>query len=94
MKAQLEAVVLQMYKSGIVYSEAVHEFRRTFVATVLRENNGNQLRSARELRMHRNTLRRNISEFKLDVKSLRQTPPRRPPQAERPIPSGKKQRIP
>jgi len=38
------------------YTEAVREFRKAFIATVLRENNGNQSKAARELGMHRNTL--------------------------------------
>ena len=36
MKEQLEKLVLQMYSSGIRYSEAVREFQRIFVLTVLR----------------------------------------------------------
>ena len=47
MKAQLEALVLEMHRGGILYSEAVREFRRAFITTVIRENNGNQLRSSR-----------------------------------------------
>ena len=62
---QLEALILQMYKSNILYSEAVREFKKRFILTVLQENNGNQCRAARQLGMHRNTLSRTISELKL-----------------------------
>ena len=93
MKAQLEALVAQMCREGVAYSEAVREFRRTFVATVLRANKGNQLRAARELRMHRNTLSRAIDDLDLDVRSLRGAAPRRPPQAERTVPLPKKERV-
>ena len=83
MKDQLEALILQMYKSGILYSEAVREFKKRFIITVLQENNGNQCKAARQLGMHRNTLSRTIAELKLDVKSLRNGG-RRPPRSERP----------
>ena len=58
MKDQLEALIMQMYKSNILYSEAVREFKKRFILTVLQENKGNQCRAARELGMHRNTLSR------------------------------------
>ena len=83
MKDQLEALVNQMYKSGILYSEAVREFKKRFLLNVLQQNNGNQCKAARELGMHRNTLSRTISELKLDVRSLRNGT-RRPPRGARP----------
>ena len=82
MKEELERVVLEMYRNGIPYPDAVREFQRTFLATVLREENVNQLRAAKRLGIHRNTLRRQIHELKLDVKSLR-VARRRPPLSER-----------
>lgn len=84
MKDQLEALVLQMYKSGILYSEAVREFKKRFIQTVLEENNGNQCKAARELGMHRNTLSRTISELKLDLRTLKTDTQRRPPRSARP----------
>ncbi|HKD90359.1 MAG TPA: helix-turn-helix domain-containing protein, partial [Terriglobales bacterium] len=65
MKDQLESLIMQMYRSGILYSEAVREFKKRFLQTVLQENNGNQCKAARELGMHRNTLSRTIAELKL-----------------------------
>lgn len=82
MKDQLEALIMQMYKSGILYSEAVREFKKRFILTVLEENNGNQCKAARELGMHRNTLSRTITELNLDVSALRNGA-RRPPRSER-----------
>ncbi|HET8666693.1 MAG TPA: helix-turn-helix domain-containing protein [Terriglobales bacterium] len=84
MKDQLEALVNQMYKSGILYSEAVREFKKRFIISVLEECNGNQCKAARELGMHRNTLSRTIAELKLDVRTLRNGS-RRPPRSARPI---------
>src|SRR3989440_11657736 len=88
-KDQLEALILQMYKSGILYSEAVREFKKRFILTVLQENNGNQCRAARQLAMHRNTLSRTIQELKIDVRMLRDGT-RRPPRSARPLALEKK----
>jgi DNA-binding NtrC family response regulator len=82
-KDQLEALVQQMYKSNILYSEAVREFKRRFVTTVLEENRGNQCRAARELGMHRNTLSRTVTELKIDVRQFREGG-KRPPRSARP----------
>lgn len=71
MKEALEQIVLYMYRSRLPYSEAVREFQKTFLATVLRQENANQVRAAKKLGIHRNTLRRQIREFDLDVKMLR-----------------------
>jgi len=68
-----------MYRSNILYSEGVREFKKRFILTVLQENQGNQCRAARELGMHRNTLSRTIDELKIDVRQLRdgaKRPPR------------------
>ena len=78
MSAELDALINQMHKGGILYTEAVREFRKAFIATVLRENKGNQSEAARELGMHRNTLSRTASALKLDVRALRPSS-RRPP---------------
>src|ERR1019366_1223701 len=83
-KDQLEALILQMYKSNILYSEAVREFKKRFIVTVLEENRGNQCKSARELGMHRNTLSRTMQELKIDVRQLR-AGAKRPPRSARPV---------
>ncbi len=82
LKDQLEALVLQMYRSNILYSEGVREFKKRFILTVLQENKGNQCRAARELGMHRNTLSRTIAELKIDVGQLRDGV-KRPPRSTR-----------
>jgi len=83
-KDQLEALVAQMYQSGILYSEAVREFKKRFILTVLEQNNGNQCKAARQLGMHRNTLSRTICELDLDVRAVR-AGARRPPKSEKPV---------
>jgi DNA-binding NtrC family response regulator len=77
-KDQLEALIMQMYRGNILYAEAVREFKKKFILTVLQENKGNQCKAARQLGMHRNTLSRTIAELELDVKILRNGT-RRPP---------------
>ena len=62
---------MQMYKSNILYSEAVCEFKKRFILTVLQENKGNQCRAARELGMHRNTLSRTLAELDMDTAQIR-----------------------
>lgn len=89
MKDQLEALVSQMYQSGILYSEAVREFRKRFILTVLEQNNGNQCKAARQLGMHRNTLSRTITELDLDVRAVR-AGARRPPRSEKALVMEKK----
>ena len=84
MRDQLGALILQMYKSGITYSEAVCEFKKKFILTVLQDCKGNQCKAARQLGMHRNTLSRTIAELKLNAKELR-TGTRRPPRSAHPV---------
>lgn len=77
-KEQLERLTLQMYREGMRYSEAVREFQKTFLGVVLRDHDANQVKAAKRLKIHRNTLRPQISEMELDIRALR-GPRRRPP---------------
>ena len=78
MKAELDELVMRMYRDGMTYSEAVGEFKKAFVLTALKEHNGNQSKAAPTLGMHRNSLARTIGELKVDVWALRHSS-RRPP---------------
>ena len=91
MKEQLEKLVLQTYRSGIRYDEAVREFRKAFILTVLRGEKVNQVRAARELGMHRNTLSRAIRDLEVDIRALRGSR-RRPPLSARPVVEDRKAR--
>jgi len=71
--AQLDAVVLEMYRAGTPYADAVREFKRQFILTALRDSNWNESKAAPVLRMHRNTLRRVVREFNLDIRALRKS---------------------
>jgi len=87
-KDQLETLVAQMHQSGILYSEAVREFKKRFIMNVLQQNKGNQCKAARELGMHRNTLSRTIAELKLEVRQFRDGA-RRPVRSEKAVPAEK-----
>lgn len=77
-KAQLERLVLRMHKTGILYSEALGEFKKQFIVAVLREVDWNQTKAAQVLGMHRNTLVRTLRELHVDIGALRKCE-RRPP---------------
>jgi len=77
-KAQLETLLLRLHKTGILYSEALEEFRKQFILVVLREVDWNKSKAARTLGMHRSTLVRTLRELKIDIHVLRNAE-RRPP---------------
>ena len=93
MRERLEALVLEMHRHGILYTEAVREFKKVFICTVLRANNDNQVKSARQMGLHRNTLRRTIFELHIDIASVRPSGLRRPPRPERQILTPKKEHL-
>ncbi|HTZ33221.1 MAG TPA: helix-turn-helix domain-containing protein [Methylomirabilota bacterium] len=66
MRDQLEGLILQMVDRGILFDEAVGEFEKRFIKRVLDRTNGNQSRAAEVLGIHRNTLSRKMTEYKLD----------------------------
>jgi DNA-binding protein Fis len=65
-KDQLEGLVSQMVERGILFDEAVGEFEQRFIKRVLDRVDGNQSRAAHLLGIHRNTLSRKLSEYKLE----------------------------
>ena len=65
MKQELESLVTEMVDKGILFDEARREFEKRFIARVLQRHQGNLSRAAKDLRIHRNTLGKKISEYKL-----------------------------
>jgi Fis family transcriptional regulator len=65
-KDQLEGLVSQMVERGILFDEAVGEFEKRFIKRVLDRVDGNQSRAAHVLGIHRNTLSRKLTEYKLE----------------------------
>lgn len=66
MKDLLEALIGKMVENEIFYPDAVEEFEKRFIKTVLEKNNGNQSKAAHALGIHRNTLSRKIETLGLD----------------------------
>lgn len=71
MRDQLEGLIVQMVERGILFDEAVSEFEKRFIKRVLERTNGNQSRAAEVLGIHRNTLSRKMTEYKLDHRRSR-----------------------
>ena len=71
MKEQLDTLIGLMVDRGIHFDEAVNEFQKKFIKSVLDRSHGNQSRAARLLGIHRNTLSRKIGLYKLDPRHRR-----------------------
>ena len=65
LKEQLEDLVGEMVTRGIRYNDAQREFEKKFIAFVLSKSDGNLCKAAELLGMHRNTLSRKVSEYRL-----------------------------
>ncbi|MCL4820868.1 MAG: histidine kinase [Vicinamibacteria bacterium] len=65
MKQEMDALITQMVDRGIRFAEARREFEKRFIARVLQRHGGNLSRAAGELRIHRNTLGKKITEYKI-----------------------------
>ena len=65
MREQLEHLVEEMITKGIRFEEANREFEKRFIAQVLLKADGNLCRAADILGIHRNTLSRKITEYRL-----------------------------
>ena len=64
-KDQLERLVDEMVTRGVRYEDAHREFEKKFIAHVLSKSDGNLCKAADLLGMHRNTLSRKITEYRL-----------------------------
>jgi DNA-binding NtrC family response regulator len=64
-KDQLERLVDEMVTKGVRYDDAQREFEKKFIARVLSKADGNLCRAADQLGMHRNTLSRKMTEYRL-----------------------------
>ena len=61
LKERIETLCREMIEKGILYSEAMENFERCFIAEVMRKNRGNLTRAAASLGIHRNTLAKKIN---------------------------------
>ena len=65
MREQLERLIDEMVAKGLRYEEAQREFEKRFIAQALAKANGNMGKAAVMLGMHRNTLSRKVTEYRL-----------------------------
>ena len=65
LRDQLERLVDEMVTKGIRYPDAQREFEKRFIARALSHAKGNIGNAATLLGVHRNTLSRKISEYRL-----------------------------
>jgi DNA-binding NtrC family response regulator len=63
LKERLESLVGEMVERGILFADACEEFERHYIDAVLKRNGNNLSRTADELRIHRNTLRKRVQAF-------------------------------
>jgi DNA-binding NtrC family response regulator len=65
MREQLERLIDEMVTKGVRYDDAQREFEKKFIAHALAKADGNLGRAADLLGMHRNTLSRKVTEYRL-----------------------------
>lgn len=63
MKGRLEVLVTEMVERGISFEDAVAEFEKHFILSVLKRTKGNLSKAAEELHIHRNTLSKKVEKF-------------------------------
>jgi len=62
---QLEKLVAELLDKGVLYDEARREFEKLFIARALQRSDGNLGNAAEMLGVHRNTIARKISEYRI-----------------------------
>jgi DNA-binding NtrC family response regulator len=62
---QLNRLVDEMVSKGILYDDARQEFERRFISRALARSKGNVGRAAKMIGIHRNTLSRKVTEYRL-----------------------------
>ncbi len=71
MKELLQQLAVQMLREGVTFEEATSGVRKELILVALRKNRGNQVRAARDLRLHRNTVSRWLDQFDINVRAIR-----------------------
>ena len=65
MREQLDSLVQQMLDRGVRYEDARREFEKVFITRALQRSNGCLGDAAELLGIHRNTVARKMSEYKI-----------------------------
>jgi DNA-binding NtrC family response regulator len=61
----MERLVSEMLDKGVQYDDARREFEKLFIARALQRSKGNLGEAADMLGLHRNTIARKISEYRI-----------------------------
>jgi DNA-binding NtrC family response regulator len=62
---QLDKLVTEMLDKGILYDDARREFEKMFISRALQRTKGNLGDAADILGLHRNTIARKVSEYRI-----------------------------
>jgi Fis family transcriptional regulator, factor for inversion stimulation protein len=62
---------VQLRSAGVPYSQAVHDFRKQFIWTLLARHHGNQCKAAKALGVHRNTIKHMLNKLGIDPNEFR-----------------------
>ena len=65
MRDQLDRLVQEMLEKGILYDDARREFEKMFISRALQRSKGNVGDAADILGLHRNTVARKMSEYRI-----------------------------
>ena len=62
---RLQKLVEEMVEKGVIFDDAVQEFEKRFIMRVLAHYDGSLTKTADALKIHRNTLTRKMTEYKI-----------------------------
>ena len=65
MRDQLDSLVQQMLDRGVRYEDARREFEKVFITRALQRSRGNVGEAAELLGLHRNTVTRKMTEYRI-----------------------------
>ena len=65
MRDQLERIIQEMLDKGILYDEARREFEKLFITRALQRSKGSVGDAATLLGLHRNTVARKMTEYRI-----------------------------
>jgi DNA-binding NtrC family response regulator len=74
MKESFEKLVDHLLENGFFVEQAVEILERTLIARAMERTEGNRLAASKLLGIHRNTLQRKITEYKLEDPRPRKMP--------------------
>jgi DNA-binding NtrC family response regulator len=64
-REQLDKLVQELLEKGVLYDEARREFEKMFIARALQRSKGSVGDAAGMLGLHRNTIARKITEYRI-----------------------------